>query len=295
MLLLGERGEAIAQLCRHHKRDASRRDIRSSGGMLCGVHNSALLRFVHMNSECTYLGIASMGDEIEAFLARLQRVLDGRKPYPWAAENGLSRGAIGRLLKGQLPDPDKLLQVIRNEGLSLSWLMTGQGTPFLFHAPATDAQAAELIGQLSTEMGQPRALIVRNADDPQRVVVVLSELVRKEPVEGEPYEYRHAEVIAGPACSGLAAAAARRESAEAEERNLPSGAWRRLASGYMSLPELWSTKTTPVVAVATQRPEGQTVLSDLSDQERRVVEALRTASSPVRATVVAMVEAAVGK
>lgn len=261
--------------------------------MLCGVHMSALLRFVHMNSECTDLGIASMGDEIEAFLARLQRVLDGRKPYPWAAANGLSRGAIGRLLKGQLPDPEKLLPLIRNEGLSLSWLMTGQGTPYLFHAPATDAQSAELICQLSAEMGRPSALIVRNAEDPQRVVVVLSEWVHKEPSEGEPYDYRHAEVIAGPAGASLAAAAAMRESSEAEERHLAGGTWRRLASGYMSLQELWTTKSTPVIAVADRSPDEG--FGDLSEQERRLIEALRSATAPLRATVVAMVEAAVGR
>lgn len=238
-----------------------------------------------------------MGDEIEAFLARLQRVLGGRKPYPWAAANGLSRGAIGRLLKGELPDPEKLLPVIRSEGLSLSWLMTGQGTPYLLHVPATDAQAAELIAHLCLEMGEPSALIVLNAEDPRQIVVVLSEIVRKQPADGEPYEYRHAEVVGGPACSSLAATAAARAAGGIEQRNFAGADWRRLASGYMSLHELWSMPTATAYRVSELQPSmvaeaGPLAWGALSDQEQRLVHALRAAPAAVRETVVTMVESA---
>lgn len=51
---------------------------------------------------------------------RLSIAMQGRRPYAWAADVHLSRGAIGRLQKGNLPDAVKLVPALRIDRLSLS-------------------------------------------------------------------------------------------------------------------------------------------------------------------------------
>lgn len=240
--------------------------------------------------------------EVDEYLARLERVLAGRKPYPWAAANGISRGTIGRMLKGELPDPARLVPVLRSEGLSLTWLLTGQGTPFVVHSPTSDAQGADLIRQYLEEMGAPSVSIIRNAEASSSLVVALTEHVSKAPADAEPYEYDHSEVIAGPRLGALSAAAAAEASA-VRRATFDGPSWRRLASGYMSLIELAeriaatpalyaiAPRSAPISRVAEPEP----TLGELSELEQKMIAALRALPIGVRETMVKMVEAARSK
>lgn len=240
-----------------------------------------------------------MGIDVDAYIARLSRVLDGRKPYPWAAANGLSRGTIGRMLKGALPDPETLIPALRSEGLSLTWLLTGQGTPYVVHTPISDAQGADLIRQYLEEMGSPSVTIIRSAEASSSVVIALTEHVSKAPAGAEPYEYDHSEIIAGPKLGALSAAAAAEASA-VRRATFDGPSWRRLASGYMSLVELAERiaatpalyTITPMGAPISRIAEPEPTLGELSELEQKMIAALRALPIGVRETMVKMVEAA---
>jgi len=238
-----------------------------------------------------------MGIEVEPFIARLHRVIGDRKPYPWGSSVGLTRGAIHRLLRGQLPDPERLLPLVRTEGLSLSWLLTGQGTPYVVHVPATDAQGADLVRQLAEEMEAPSAWLIANREAPGSVVAILSEHVSKAPAEGDPYEYEHAELIGGPRCGALTAAAVADSCSDVRRAAIEADQWRRLASGYMSLTEVSDYTKPGLYAVSASIQEASPPYIDgpadaASDLELRMLQALRRLPMAQRETMVRMVEAA---
>jgi hypothetical protein len=246
------------------------------------------------------MSMASIGADLSSYLARLDYVLAGAKPYPWAAAHGLSRGAIGRMLKGQLPDPEKMVPLVRSEGLSLSWLLTGQGTPYLVHCPSSDAQGADLVRQLAEEMGKPGGVLLRNADNQDEVVAVLAEPAAKAALGAEAYIYRHGEVIGGQVLREHTAQAVMDTCQNPKSRIIDGSKWRRLSSGYMALSELWTLIDTqpkrfprpqPLPEIAAAPPRIETV-SDLSDWEREILESLRGVPQSVRDTVAAMVKAA---
>lgn len=82
------------------------------------------------------------------FLERLRLVLAGRKLTPWGKACGLNTGTIARMLKGHVPGPDLLVRISKMEHVSVTWLLTGAGAPFLIHVPDGDDQAADLLGLL---------------------------------------------------------------------------------------------------------------------------------------------------
>ena len=67
------------------------------------------------------------------FKARLDIVLAGRKLHPWAKGLGFSRGAAENMGKGVVPGSEILAVIMRQENVSLTWLATGRGVPFMVH------------------------------------------------------------------------------------------------------------------------------------------------------------------
>lgn len=234
-----------------------------------------------------------MAIDVSEFMARLTHVLGERKPYPWGAEVGLSRGAIHRMLQGDLPDPARLVPMARIEGLSLTWLLTGQGTPYVLHVPASDAQGADLVEQLADEMSQPAALLVTNRTDPTAAVALLVEHVTKTPADGEPYEYDHAELIGGPRCSTMTATAVARHCRDVRRIALDAPLWRRLASGHMALSELRGiADKTPALVIAPAAVAEEPAEYGTSELEERVITAMRKLPRAARELIARMVEAA---
>lgn len=132
--------------------------------------------------------------ESVSFAARLTQVLGTRRPYPWAKDLGITRGTVNRMLnEGHVPGPDVLARIAQVESCSITWLLTGQGAPYLVHRTDTDAETAErLQAHLADEAWHCHIL-----EDARRGAVVLS--LPAQLGEGdEAVRYTAVEIIAGP-------------------------------------------------------------------------------------------------
>ncbi len=65
------------------------------------------------------------------FKQRLDWVMAGRKVTPWAKNIGLTSGTMSRLSKGEAPGVEILTAIMRTENVNISWLIDGQGLPFI--------------------------------------------------------------------------------------------------------------------------------------------------------------------
>ncbi|MDH4228824.1 MAG: hypothetical protein OEW11_03640 [Nitrospirota bacterium] len=82
---------------------------------------------------------------------RIAQIMAGRPPRQWAVSMGLSERQIGALLHGRAPSADALSALARVENISLSWLLYGQGAPFVVEAPDTDLACAALLRRHLTD------------------------------------------------------------------------------------------------------------------------------------------------
>ncbi|NIR28158.1 MAG: bacteriophage CI repressor [Gammaproteobacteria bacterium] len=81
----------------------------------------------------------------EAFVQRLHEVLGGRRQTPWGERLGSNKGTIYRMFQGEVPRWETLCAIQHAENVSLSWLLTGEGPPFLVTHRTTDAGCAEWV------------------------------------------------------------------------------------------------------------------------------------------------------
>jgi len=64
----------------------------------------------------------------EGFLSRLTQLIGDKKPFRWAADVGISKGAFDRIWnKGTVPSAELLVRIHNATGVSIDWLLTGQG------------------------------------------------------------------------------------------------------------------------------------------------------------------------
>lgn len=233
------------------------------------------------------MGMFSTADAAtDGLVKRLQFVLRDRRPYTWGQGVGLSRGTVGRLVEGQLPGSDKLLPMIRREGVSISWLISGQGTPYCVHCPLTDADAADLIRKFASEMRRTAASVIEGKSG--RYVIALSQSVH------EASEFPRCEVIGGPAVGELALSAIDPDTIT-RRQTLPPEAFQKLATGWMSMTELAETTWPKLYAVKEERPEGYgESIGVLSALEQRLVKAFRQTPESGRQMVLTMLESVAG-
>ena len=130
---------------------------------------------------------------IESVADRLRRVLDGRSPWKWGARVGLSDGTIGRMMKGSLPDPEKLIPAMRIENLSMNWLLDGMGAPHPMWAPISDAEAAKYIDQHLHEDIDAEVLIVHSKEGFTPVMHSMAHVESK----SFQYDYRAVTLLGG--------------------------------------------------------------------------------------------------
>lgn len=183
------------------------------------------------------------GVTVETISDRLRKVLgEERSPWKWAEQVLLSAGAIGRLLKDGVPDPAKLVPAIRVENLSLTWLLDGEGAPFIVAAPPTDRAAAELLATVLDDEPESAVLI---AWCEQGFTVVVHTPVSAEHA-GKSYSYEQATIIGGGAPGRQTRAVVDNFAARphntwrkvgpylaASQIYLPTPEWAALASGHM--------------------------------------------------------------
>lgn len=133
--------------------------------------------------------------EHQNFQSRLWRVLNDRRPYPWAAGLGITRGTVSRMLNGEIPGPEILGRIMRAENASITWLTEGIGAPYLVHWCPTDGDCRERLAELLDFQQWEAAHLVTDAD--QLGVVVLQAPGEKEYGEDEVLRYTELEVLAG--------------------------------------------------------------------------------------------------
>jgi len=130
----------------------------------------------------------------EIFLSRIRIILDWRDRYPWGALVGMTRGTINRIFnEGQIPTGETLSAIGRVENCALSWLLNGQGSPYIVGRCENDEECAERLDELLEEKGWTIHLLT----DGERYALVLTQpaifFIKERPVE-----YTACETLAGP-------------------------------------------------------------------------------------------------
>ena len=63
---------------------------------------------------------------------RLASLIGTEQPYGWASRVGISKGAFTRIWKeGTMPGPELLQRITEATGVSIDWLLTGRGQPYV--------------------------------------------------------------------------------------------------------------------------------------------------------------------
>jgi hypothetical protein len=172
----------------------------------------------------------------EAFQARLDTVLQGRKVNPWSESVGLARATAQRLAHGNFPDPEKLIQACRVERLSLTWLLDGLGVPFLVYPAESDHAGARRVRQLLSDEPQQRVVI---AHSDRGFCVLLQQDVQVQASNVPVYSYTSIEVIGGGALGAETANAtmagdySTERTGDVESLGLSADEWSALATGRM--------------------------------------------------------------
>ena len=105
------------------------------------------------------------------FTDRIEKVLGGRKLYPWASALHVSNTAANRMKQGVIPGSEILSAICRTENVSLSWLVEGKGNPFIVTTYKSDKELAAELSRHFEDAHYSVALIY----DGQELVVELSE------------------------------------------------------------------------------------------------------------------------
>lgn len=85
---------------------------------------------------------------MSSFLERLKLLSAGRTFNAWFKQIGWAPGDITRINQGGLPGAEKLSLLATIENVSLTWLLTGEGTPYVVRYCVTKVQAAGVIAEL---------------------------------------------------------------------------------------------------------------------------------------------------
>lgn len=91
---------------------------------------------------------------MKTFLDRLTWVAAGRTWNGWLIkELGWNTGNTGRLTLNHVPGPERLVQLVVRENLSLSWLLQGKGSPYIVQLAADWSTGEQLLRQLTARGG----------------------------------------------------------------------------------------------------------------------------------------------
>ncbi|MFS8861194.1 helix-turn-helix transcriptional regulator [Synechococcus sp. H60.3] len=91
-----------------------------------------------------------------SFAARLRQVIGNEAIYAFGRRAGISDTALRSYLKGSVPGIDKAVKIAQVGGVSLSWLITGEGSPGdakteYVYVPLVDVVASAGAGALVRE------------------------------------------------------------------------------------------------------------------------------------------------
>lgn len=98
-----------------------------------------------------------------SFNDRLEIVLDGRKVTPWGKSLGLSNSVLGVMTQGTAPGPDHLKIIANAENVSINYLLTGDGCPFVVNPAPNSLNPDSEVFLLS--FGGLRAVVTISDDE----------------------------------------------------------------------------------------------------------------------------------
>ena len=91
----------------------------------------------------------------DTFLVRLEYLAHGRDLRKWLFSLGWNRGDIDRIRnEGHIPGAAKLAALARAEKISLTWLLTGQGEPFIAGGALKLREPPARYGKLLAELDE---------------------------------------------------------------------------------------------------------------------------------------------
>ncbi|WP_299732335.1 hypothetical protein [uncultured Endozoicomonas sp.] len=85
--------------------------------------------------------------DFSTFSKRVFYVLGNRKLHPWCATLGLSKGAADSIRADVIPGPGILLGIHRQERVNISWLLSGEGKPFIIDRVDTEQAFLDLFSK----------------------------------------------------------------------------------------------------------------------------------------------------
>jgi hypothetical protein len=129
------------------------------------------------------------------FSGRIKTMLADRKITPWGESIGLNKGTTFRMRKNEVPGHQILNLIQKVENLSLSWLLDGQGAPFLVQRFNSDADLAAQLRELFAEDGWRVDWI---EDTRGRVAIALT-MPGQIDFKGKAVDYMITELLTGPA------------------------------------------------------------------------------------------------
>ena len=132
------------------------------------------------------------------FFARIETLLVDRKIYPWSTALGMGSGSIGYLKKGKSPSMDTVLLIARAEHVSIHWLLTGEGAPYLVYKGDSDLEIAEHLGILLHD--EPGQWTIHMLSSGSAVVLLLTQPGQVD-YKKKPIDYTICETISGPVAS----------------------------------------------------------------------------------------------
>lgn len=197
------------------------------------------------------------GTSKEAVHKRLAALRLGRLPHPFGAHVQLPRSTVSRLVQGRLPAPQTFAPMCRIEGVSLTWVLTGQGSPYCLTTAVDDQHAWTLMRQrLAEAPSEWSALIVRAGDrfaqGASDWTVILHRMRDSERAASTPYAWRETLTLAGAVCGPHVAAGLSTwaRSIAIEAMDISAAAFQRLVTGYLGPSEIWGAKDVPAVGQA---------------------------------------------
>lgn len=211
-----------------------------------------------------------MSSNPESIKERLAFLLGGRRPYPWGRPLGLADPTIRKMWReGHLPTFRFLVNIQRAENVSLSWLLSGQGAPFLINNGPPEVVIRE-IGNLSQGTAAPWSIYVPITEG--HLALIFYRQVRLE--EGLP------EIVETRVFGGCSLAATYMEALVGAEQALESShrpvmavrmqrdEWFRLATGWTGRWHLFGDElhNEPLFGVTSEQVRSSDALRALVDK-----------------------------
>lgn len=116
------------------------------------------------------------------------------KKHQWGKARGFSAGVVDRIFRGQIPGHEVLNAISMYDNVSLTWLVSGLGSPYLVFSGSADDEVAE---QLQEFLSEKWSIVILSAPSNKEDAIVLMRPSTYEYKEKE-IEYLDLKILVGP-------------------------------------------------------------------------------------------------